>query len=126
GPNGKNTQTGGKNGNAKSAGQENTAQKNMGQHNDANAAMMNDPTAMLRADHRKVEQLFNSFEKAEDNGQKSQLAAEICKELMVHSLLEEEIFYAACKGHMEKQPLDEAQVEHDGIKPLIMEIMEGS
>jgi hypothetical protein len=62
-------------------------------------------------------QLFSSFEEAAD-----ELAAQICTELMVHTLIEEEIFYPACRGHMEEGLLDEAQVEHDGGKALIMEI----
>jgi hemerythrin superfamily protein len=55
---------------------------------------------MLKSDHRHVEQLFSSFEKVSEAEQKSQLAAQICTELMVHTLLEEEIFYPACRGHM--------------------------
>ena len=84
------------------------------------------PTDMLSADHRLVEQLFSSFEEATDGAQKSQLAAQICTELMVHTLVEEEIFYPACRGHMEERLLEEAQVEHDGAKALIIEIRAGS
>jgi hemerythrin HHE cation binding domain-containing protein len=85
-----------------------------------------DPTEMLKSDHRHVEQLFSSFEKAAEAEQRSQLAAEICTELMVHTLIEEEIFYPACRGHMEQRLLDEAQVEHDGAKTLIAEIQAGT
>jgi hypothetical protein len=81
---------------------------------------------MLSADHRHVEQLFSSFEKATDAAQKSQLAAQICTELMVHTLIEEEIFYPACRDHMEERVLEEAQVEHDAAKALIIEIRAGS
>jgi hypothetical protein len=81
---------------------------------------------MLKSDHRRVEHLFGSFEKATDREQKSELAAQICTELRVHTLIEEEIFYPACRGHMEQRLLDEAQVEHDGTKLLIIEIGEGS
>jgi hypothetical protein len=84
------------------------------------------PTDMLSADHRHVEQLFSSFEKATDAAQKSQLAAQICTELMVHTLIEEEIFYPACRDHMEERVLEEAQVEHDAAKALIIEIRAGS
>ena len=65
-----------------------------------------DPTEMLKSDHRHVEQLFSSFEKASENEQKSQLAGQICTELMVHTLLEEEIFYPASRGHMDQGLLD--------------------
>ena len=94
--------------------------------NGASTASDTDPTELLKSDHRKVEQLFGSFEKAANADQKSQLAAQICTELMVHTLLEEEIFYPACKGHVEQRLLDEAQVEHDGAKTLIIEIKAGS
>ena len=85
-----------------------------------------DPTEILKSDHRKVEQLFSSFEKAADAEQKSELAAQICTELMVHTLIEEEIFYPACRGHMEQRLLEEAQVEHESAKTLIIEIRAGS
>src|SRR5215472_8149032 len=81
-----------------------------------------DPTELLKSDHRQVEQLFSSYEKATSDEQKSQLAQQICIELMVHTLIEEEVFYPACKGHMEQRLLGEAQVEHDGAKTLIIEI----
>jgi hemerythrin HHE cation binding domain-containing protein len=94
--------------------------------NGASTASDADPTELLKSDHRHVEQLFGSFQKATNADQKSQLAAQICTELMVHTLIEEEIFYRACKGHMEQQLLEEAQVEHDGAKTLIIEIRAGS
>ena len=93
--------------------------------NGASTASDTDPTELLKSDHRKVEQLFGSFEKATNADQKSQLAGQICTELMVHTLIEEEIFYPACKGHVEQRLLDEAQVEHDGAKTLIIEIKAG-
>src|SRR5258707_12871176 len=45
---------------------------------------------------------------------------------MIHTLLEEEIFYPACKGHMEERLLNEAQVEHDSAKMLIIELQSDS
>src|SRR5690606_38283986 len=47
---------------------------------------------------------------------------EICTELSVHAMIEEEIFYPACRGKVEEDMLDEAYVEHDGAKVLIAEI----
>jgi hemerythrin superfamily protein len=97
-----------------------------GSKNEQNAGSDTDPIAMLRADHRRVEQLFGSFEKASSAEQKSQLAKQICTELTIHTLIEEEIFYPACHANMEQRLLDEAQVEHDGAKALIIEIRAGS
>src|SRR6267143_4252026 len=84
------------------------------------------PIAMLKADHREVEELFSSFEKASSPQEKARLTKQICTELMIHTLLEEELFYPACKGHMEERLLAEAQVEHDGAKMLIIELQSGS
>ena len=81
-----------------------------------------DAIALLKADHRKVEDLFEQFEKAKSADRKQKLAHEICVELKVHAQIEEEIFYPACHGKVEEDMLDEAQVEHDGAKVLINEI----
>jgi hypothetical protein len=152
----KNAQTSGK---ASSAAAQRTAtaanaKKSATMASDAKA----DAEALLKADHRKVEQLFQQYEKAaekaqeyesegedEDNeeteeaaeseesgnsgevDQRSELAEQICRELIVHTRLEEELFYPACREKdVDDDDLDEAQVEHDGAKVLIAELMEGS
>jgi hypothetical protein len=88
-------------------------------------AKSEDAIALLKADHRKVEELFEDFEKARAEGRKQKLAEQICLELSVHAEIEEEIFYPACKGKVEEDLLKEAYVEHDGAKVLIAEIMNG-
>jgi hemerythrin superfamily protein len=84
-----------------------------------------DAIALLKADHRKVEELFASFEGAKGDGKKKSLAEQICMELTVHTRIEEEIFYPACEGAVEDDLLKEAYVEHDGAKVLIAEIEAG-
>ena len=84
-----------------------------------------DAVALLKEDHRKVENLFGQFEKASGDGRKQKIATQICTELTVHAEIEEEIFYPACEGHVEEDLLKEAYVEHDGAKILIAEIMAG-
>ncbi|HKX91425.1 MAG TPA: hemerythrin domain-containing protein [Sphingomicrobium sp.] len=81
-----------------------------------------DAIALLKEDHRKVEELFAQFEKASGDGRKQKLAREICLELTVHTVLEEEIFYPACEGKVEEELLKESFVEHDAAKLLIAEI----
>ncbi|MEX0807246.1 MAG: hemerythrin domain-containing protein [Dongiaceae bacterium] len=81
-----------------------------------------DAIALLKADHRKVEDLFEKFERAKGAERKKALATQICTELTVHTRIEEEIFYPACKNEVEDDLLDEAYVEHDGAKVLIAEI----
>ena len=84
-----------------------------------------DAIALLKADHRKVEELFEQFEKARGDDRKQKLALEICKELTIHTILEEEIFYPACEGKVEDDLLKESVVEHDAAKVMIAEIEAG-
>jgi hypothetical protein len=88
-------------------------------------AQSQDAIALLKADHRAVEELFARFEKASGDGRKQTLAEEICLELSVHAQIEEEIFYPACEGKVDEDLLKESYVEHDGAKVLIAEIMNG-
>jgi len=82
-----------------------------------------DAIALLKADHRKVEDLFAAYETAKGSARKQKLVQQICTELTVHTLIEEEIFYPACRGAVEKDLLDEGYVEHDGAKVLIAELL---
>jgi len=84
-----------------------------------------DAIALLKEDHRKVEELFMQFEKASGKGGKRTVAEEICKELTIHAKIEEEIFYPACEGKVDEDLLNEAYVEHDGAKVLVAEIEAG-
>jgi len=82
-----------------------------------------DAVALLKADHRKVEELFEKFESAKGSSAKQKLVQQICTELTVHTMIEEEIFYPACAGAIEDEDIvQEAYVEHDGAKVLIAEL----
>lgn len=84
-----------------------------------------DAIALLKADHRTVEDLFEKFESA--GGEKKQaLAQQICNELKIHTIIEEEIFYPALKGKIEDDTYTEAYVEHDAAKLMINDIMASS
>jgi hypothetical protein len=85
-----------------------------------------DAIALLKADHRKVEDLFEQFETSSSSSKKQKLAHEICTELKIHTLIEEEIFYPAFRGKIDNDTLDEAYVEHDGAKVLVNDIEAGS
>ena len=83
-----------------------------------------DAIALLKADHRKVEDLFEKFENARSD-RKQALVQQICTELCIHATIEEEIFYPACKGQIEDDDLlEESYVEHDGAKVLIAELLD--
>ena len=89
-----------------------------------------DAIVILKADHKTVDALFKAYEKAGNNGaKKSEIAGKICDELTVHAAIEEEIFYPegyeASQGDKEdKAMLDEAEIEHEGVKRLVGEIGE--
>jgi hypothetical protein len=85
-----------------------------------------DAVALLKADHRKVEGLFEKFEKAKNAATKKSLVEQICTELSVHTAIEEEIFYPACTGQIEEDLVKEAYVEHDGAKVMIAELLASS
>src|SRR3569832_1594304 len=44
-----------------------------------------DAIALLKADHRQVEEWFEQFEKARSDDRKQELATQICKALKVHT-----------------------------------------
>jgi hypothetical protein len=84
-----------------------------------------DAIALLKADHRQVEEWFEEFEGARSARVKQKLAVQICNALTVHTQIEEEIFYPAfLAATKDKDMHHEAVVEHKGAKNLIAEIQD--
>lgn len=82
-----------------------------------------DATALLKADHQKVSELFEQYEKARSNSKKKDLVTQICNELTVHAQIEEEIFYPAVKkASKDTELVPEALVEHATLKDLIDQV----
>ena len=82
-----------------------------------------DAIALLEADHREVEALFDQYEAAQDDSDKGAIAAQICLALKVHAQIEEELFYPPARDKTGDADLvDEAIVEHMGAKTLIAQI----
>ncbi len=89
----------------------------------AGVTATNDAIALLKSDHRQVEQWFEEFQSARAAMRKRDLAQRICLALKVHTQIEEEIFYPAFLEATSEQDIHhEAEVEHDGEKKLIAEI----
>jgi hemerythrin superfamily protein len=79
---------------------------------------------MLQQDHRRVEQLFQQFEKAKEPRQKKQVFEQIRNELEVHARIEEEVFYPKAEDAGEKELkelVEEAHGEHDKVKQMLRE-----
>jgi len=84
-----------------------------------------DAIALLRADHRKVSDLFEQYESTRSAAKKKTLVSNICLELSVHAKVEEEIFYPAVKAALkDKELVPEAQVEHASLKDLIAQVQD--
>jgi len=85
--------------------------------------------AMLKADHKKVKQLFDQFEEAKDRRTKKKIVQSALEELSVHATLEEEIFYPSVREEIDDEDvMNEADEEHHVAKVLIAELeqMDGS
>jgi len=77
---------------------------------------------MLKEDHQRVKQLFDRFERTH-NASKRPLAETICRELKIHTSLEEDLFYPAVREAIDDDELmNEAEVEHQSAKDLISQI----
>ena len=82
--------------------------------------------AFLMEQHREAERLFAAYEKASGDERKTELSAQICKALKVHTQIEEELLYPAAHEQLKDEDLiDEAYVEHDSAKALIAQIEAG-
>ncbi len=80
-------------------------------------------TALLRADHKVVSDLFTEYEAARTSAKKRSIVASICTELSVHAQVEDEIFYPAVKAALkDKELIPEAIVEHATLRDLIGQV----
>lgn len=88
----------------------------------------NDAIGMLIADHKRVAGLFADFKRLTDEGrddEKASVVGQICRELTVHTQLEEELFYPAVRKAIDDaDQVDEALVEHAGAKQLIAQLLQ--
>jgi hemerythrin superfamily protein len=87
-----------------------------------------DAIALLTADHREVADMFEQFDQLGDRAttSKEKLKDKICKALIAHTTIEEEIFYPAVRETIEdgEDMVDEAVVEHAAAKDLIKQLQE--
>jgi hemerythrin superfamily protein len=75
--------------------------------------------SLLTSDHREVDDMFSQFEKATTSARKQAIVQKICDALTVHATIEEDIFYPQAREALKRageELLDEAEVEHEGIK----------
>jgi len=80
--------------------------------------------AQLRADHAHVRALFHAFAMLErdEEAQRARVADELCDALVMHALLEDELFYPALQGAVEDGLLEDAALEHDSTRELVEQL----
>ena len=85
-----------------------------------------DAIALLKDDHREVEQLFKAFEKTSDRDivEREHLVGTIVEKLSVHAAIEEQIVYPWARAHIVDEDLKvlEALEEHHVVKVLLSEL----
>src|SRR5690349_20234552 len=83
-----------------------------------------DALALLKTQHRLVEQLFEEFESNEEDEAKQTIFEQIADNLAVHCAIEERIFYPAVRARQTEENLEEAYDEHLDAKKIILEAMQ--
>ena len=79
--------------------------------------------AMLKADHKKVKELFSQYEKADSRRQRA-IAQTVIHELTIHAELEEQLIYPAIRAEIDEDALmNEALEEHHLVHILIEELL---
>jgi len=93
-----------------------------------NGAVEQDAITLLTKQHKEVADMFDEFENMSDRAttSKKKLVEKICEQLIMHTAIEEEIFYPAVREASKdvEDMVDEAVVEHASAKDLIAQLQE--
>ncbi|HEY9619287.1 MAG TPA: hemerythrin domain-containing protein [Crinalium sp.] len=82
-----------------------------------------DILALIEADHRKVDQLFEEISSTKGAKKIQECFNQIYKELTLHAEAEELVFYPAMREYDETEDyIEEAEEEHDEAKVLLEEM----
>lgn len=86
-----------------------------------------DALELLKADHEKVREMFREFDSMkgieDEDERKAELVDDICYEITLHTMIEEEIFYPVVRAAIDNDELmDEADIEHAGARELISQL----
>jgi hemerythrin superfamily protein len=82
-----------------------------------------DALKLLEREHAAVTELFESYPKLTDPGDKETLVARILVELVIHARVEEGLFYPALRrAQADAALIDESEVERDAAKALMQDL----
>lgn len=85
-----------------------------------------DAVEILKRDHQQVQELFRRYEATvgTDYSTRRSIVDECCKGLLVHAIVEEEIFYPAVQergGDQERAIIERSVEEHRSVEELIFQ-----
>jgi hemerythrin superfamily protein len=98
----------------------------MTERNDASQEP-SDALALLKADHRLVNDLFTQYESAADISTKHMIAEQVFTALEVHAQLEDNVFYPAYEtmtGKNGTQLVADSHLAHEHVKELLIELQD--
>jgi hypothetical protein len=80
---------------------------------------------LIKDDHREVERLFSEFLASEDSelDQREEIFQQIEKELLVHTDIEEKIFYPAVED-LSPDKIEESEEAHAQVKQMLADMLE--
>jgi hemerythrin-like domain-containing protein len=79
---------------------------------------------LLEQQHRQVEELFSQIESSHDVDEMADIFAELADAFLVHSHIEEEIFYPAVFAERTEEELRQAVEEHLQVKRIIADMLD--
>jgi hemerythrin-like domain-containing protein len=83
-------------------------------------------TNLLKRQHRQTEKLFAQIERARDEERRTALVEQLVEGLLVHMLLEEQVFYPAVREALEDTMLvEEALLEHHAARGALQLMLRG-
>jgi hemerythrin superfamily protein len=78
-----------------------------------------DAINLLKQDHRTVEKLFQEFRRSSDAHHQADVCQQACRELDIHSAIEEQCFYPGVRSVAALEDMVELSlIEHDQVKQL--------
>lgn len=86
---------------------------------------MTHPISLMKSDHRRVIELFDTYKSLDSYEAKEEIANQIIKELAVHAKMEEKFFYPHMKdilGSSNPKIVEDALAEHHAAKVILLEL----
>lgn len=86
---------------------------------------MANPISLIKSDHRRVIELFDTYKSLQADEAKEEISSQIFKEITIHAKMEEKYFYPRMKellGVTNPKIVDDALAEHHAAKVLLLEL----